>query len=80
MSISNLIKKKLSTFEGFVKSILLRYAEMGSCQYLCVAIVAISAGVFIPLWLYTRVFNRFPVTRFMFGLQKSVDKSTRKLA
>lgn len=57
-----------TTFEGFVKSTLLRYALAGEAAYYAVATAAILAGIIIPLVLYKYILRRSAVTRFLFGL------------
>lgn len=57
-----------TTFEGFAKSMLLPYCTQGGVGYLLAATIAIMIGVLIPLLLYFKVFKRFAVTRFLFGL------------
>lgn len=57
-----------TTFEGFVKSALVRFIGGSELMYAAVAIIAVAAGTFVPMWLYSKVLNRYKLTRFMFGL------------
>lgn len=67
-----------TTFEGFVKSIIIKSGVvMNDWIFLACAIVGVIVGVWMPLLLYRFVLGRWKVTSFLFGL-KLVENQRRK--
>lgn len=59
-----------TTFEGLVKSILIKFSSsIVADYYIILTIIAIVIGLMAPMLLYKYIFSEFKITRFMFGLK-----------
>lgn len=60
-----------TTFEGFVKAAAIKVVGVPNTNliFLTVAVLTVGFGVIIPIFLQRKIFDRFKVTRLMFGLK-----------
>ena len=66
-----------TTFEGLAKAVIVKLPYLSDLSngvmFTIGAVIVISAGLFIPIWINNNILKRYRITRVLFGLKEGVS-------